>query len=249
MSNTTDPEWTSQEDDLLFSLLHWTRSGIRSDARRPWKDIAVDMNAETLRLGMETRFFQHENVHRRWWLKYGRFFPAARTSDEAGPSSRAPDAAAATTTTTNLAALQDILARVGVESLNGQPLPPPARRGFQLPGRRRSWLRDAFSGTAAAGEEEEEEEEEVAAAVLPPRRTTTRLVGAVLVVRAPGVDHLGCDEAGSGNRAGGGGGGSRDGNVDEEAGGGPNDGLGAALVGAGGKGDRVVRDPARSWLF
>lgn len=126
MSETAaEPGWTKQEDDLLLSLLHKSRSGIRSERRRPWKDVAVDMNAEALRLGLRTGFFHHEKVRSRWWSKFGQFY-AVGTPEEA-ERTKAADAA------TNLAPLQDVLARMGVGSLNGQPLPSPAQRGFQLP--------------------------------------------------------------------------------------------------------------------
>jgi hypothetical protein len=125
MSETTaEPEWTKQEDDLLLSLLRRSHTVIRSEMRRPWKDIAVDMNAEALRLGLKTRFFHHEKVRSRWWSKFGQFYAVG--TPEVEPS-QAPD------TATDLAPLQDILARVGVGALNGQPLPPPAKRGFELP--------------------------------------------------------------------------------------------------------------------
>jgi hypothetical protein len=120
-----EPEWNHQEDDLLLSLLHMSRSGIRSEMRRPWKDVAVDMNGAALRLGLKTRFFHHEKVRSRWWSKFRQFY-AVGTPEES-ELSLASEAA------NNLAPLGDILARMGVGSLNGQPLPPPTNRGFELP--------------------------------------------------------------------------------------------------------------------
>lgn len=124
MSETTaEPEWTMQEDDLLLSLLYKSRSGIRFEMHRPWKEVAIDMNTEALHLGLKTRFFHHENVRSRWWSKFGKYY-AVGTPDE-------PEPYQASGTATDLTPLQNILARVGVESLNGQPLSPSTRGGFE----------------------------------------------------------------------------------------------------------------------
>jgi hypothetical protein len=218
MSETTaEPEWTMQEDDLLLSLLYKSGSGIRFEMRRPWKEVAIDMNAEALHLGLKTRFFHHENVRSRWWSKFGKYY-AVGTPDE-------PELYQASGTAIDLTPLQDILACVGVESLNGQPLYPPTRRGFEP-------LRPVFSL----------QDTNLQGAGVPPALTTMSRPAVARVQVTEQLDHnIAQRENGTTN-------GSKVGSATVETSNNTNGGR-RVIAFADGKGKRVGRDTTKSWLF
>jgi len=69
------------------------------------------MNAEGVGLGVQTRFFHHDKVRSRWWSKFGPSY--AMGPPEEAELSQASDAPP------NFTPPQHILARVGVDALNG----------------------------------------------------------------------------------------------------------------------------------
>jgi len=218
MSETmAEPEWTIQEDDLLLSLLYKSRSGIRFEIHRPWKEVAIDMNVEALHLGLKTRFFHHENVRSRWWSKFGKYY-AVGTPDE-------PELYQASGTATDLTPLQDILARVGVESLNGQPLSQSTRSGSEPP-------KPVFSlqDTNPPG------------AGVPPALTTVSMPAVAQVQVTEQLDHNKAQRENETTNE------SRVGNANVET---SNNTKGSpsVIAFADGKGKRVGRNTARSWLF
>jgi len=69
------------------------------------------MNPESVGLDVQTRFFHHNKVRSRWWSKFGPSY--AMGPPEEAELSQASDAPP------HFAPPQHILARVGVDALNG----------------------------------------------------------------------------------------------------------------------------------